>query len=71
MSCDECKQAPISAEIAKKLGIKPIEIKKPDSCGTCKYSDKSMWEVPCRICKRAHGDCFPDQREEENDAEVH
>lgn len=69
--CYKCKEMPVPAEIAKKLRIKPIEIKKPASCGTCKYSDKSVWEAPCRICKRAHGDCFPDQREEENDAEVH
>ena len=62
---------PMYPDVAKKLGIKPIEIKKPASCGTCKYSDKSVWEAPCRICKHAHGDCFPDQREEENDAEVH
>lgn len=69
--CIACKRAPIPAVFAEKLGIKPIEIKKPASCGTCKYSDKSVWEEPCGTCKRAHGDCYPDQREEENDAEVH
>lgn len=69
--CFACKMSPIPAEIAKKLGIRPIEIKKPVSCGTCKYSDKSVWQAPCLACKRAHGDCYPDQREGENDAEVH
>ena len=69
--CDRCKALPMHPEIAKKLGIRPIEIKKPVSCGTCKYSDKSVWEAPCGTCKRAHGDCYPDQREEMNDAEVH
>lgn len=69
--CMACKRLPIPAEIAKKLGIRPIEIKKPASCGTCKYSDKSVWQAPCLACKRAHGDCYPDQREDENDAEVH
>lgn len=69
--CAYCKAMPMHPEVAKKLGIKPIEIKKPVSCGTCKYSDKSVCEAPCSICKRAHGDCFPDQRKEENDAEVH
>ena len=69
--CFACKRSPIPAVFAEKLGIKPIEIKKPASCGTCKYSDKSVWEAPCGTCKRAHGDCYPDQREGENDAEVH
>lgn len=69
--CYKCNELPVPAEIAKKLGIRPIEIKKPASCGTCKYRDKSVWEEPCGTCKRAHGDCYPDQREEENDAEVH
>lgn len=69
--CAYCKAMPMHPEIAKKLGIRPIEIKKPASCGTCKYRDKSVWEAPCGTCKRAHGDCYPDQREEENDAEVH
>lgn len=66
--CDRCKALQMDPEIAEKLGIRPIEIKKPASCGTCKYSDKSVWEAPCGTCKRAHGDCYPDQREEENDA---
>lgn len=69
--CYKCNELPVPAEIAKKLQIRPIEIKKPASCGTCKYSDKSVWEEPCGTCKRAHGDCYPDQREGENDAEVH
>lgn len=69
--CAYCKAMPMHPEIAKKLGIRPIEIKKPASCGTCKYSDKSVWEAPCGTCKRAHGDCYPDQREGENDAKVH
>ena len=69
--CYKCNELPVPAEIAKKLQIRPIEIKKPASCGTCKYSDKSVWEAPCVTCKRAHGDCYPDQREGENDAEVH
>lgn len=69
--CDRCKALQMDPEIAEKLGIRPIEIKKPASCGTCKYSDKSVWEAPCGTCKRAHGDCYPDQREGENDAEVH
>lgn len=69
--CYKCNELPVPAEIAKKLQIRPIEIKKPVSCRTCKYSDKSVWEAPCLACKRAHGDCYPDQREGENDAEVH
>ena len=69
--CDYCKALPMHPNVAKKLGIGPIEIKKPNSCGTCKYNDKSVWEIPCGTCKRVHGDCYPDQREGENDAEVH
>lgn len=69
--CDRCKALQMDPEIAEKLGIRPIEIKKPVSCRTCKYSDKSVWQAPCLACKRAHGDCYPDQREDENDAEVH
>lgn len=69
--CDRCKALQMDPEIAEKLGIRPIEIKKPASCRTCKYSDKSVWQAPCLACKRAHGDCYPDQREGENDAEVH
>lgn len=61
--CDRCKALPMDPEIAEKLGIRPIEIKKPASCGTCKYSDKSAWEIPCGTCKRAHGICYPDQWE--------
>lgn len=62
--CFACKSSPIPAVFAEKLGIRPIEIKKPASCGTCKYNDKSAWEIPCGTCKRAHGICYPDQWEE-------
>ena len=46
-TCDECREQPIPADIAAKLGIKPID----KSCETCKYDDKACDEQPCVKCR--------------------
>ena len=53
--CDECLERPMPAEIAEKLGIKPIAPEKPvpehDGCGGCKWYDKKESEEPCASCR--------------------
>lgn len=46
-SCDECRERPIPADIAAKLGIKPIN----EGCENCKYTDKAKDEEPCVRCR--------------------
>lgn len=50
--CDECCKRQIPADIAAKLGIKPID---PDrfSCNECRYRGKPVLEEPCARCRRA------------------
>lgn len=50
--CDTCRNEPIPADIAAKLGIKPID---PDrfSCNECRYREKPVLEEPCARCRRA------------------
>ena len=54
-SCDECLERPIPAEVAEKLGIKPIAPEKPvpehDGCGGCKWYDKKERDEPCASCR--------------------
>ena len=45
--CDTCRNEPIPADIAEKLGIRPID----KSCETCKYTDKDGDEEPCVKCR--------------------
>ncbi len=47
-SCDECRERPIPADIAEKLGIRPIN----EGCENCKYTDKAEDEEPCVRCRR-------------------
>lgn len=47
MKCDECMDEPIPADIAAKLGIKPIN----EGCENCKYTDKAEDEEPCVKCR--------------------
>nr|DAP72246.1 MAG TPA: hypothetical protein [Caudoviricetes sp.] len=47
MKCDECMDEPIPADIAAKLGIKPIN----EGCENCKYTDKAEDEEPCVRCR--------------------
>ena len=46
-SCYECRERPIPADIAAKLGIKPIN----EGCENCKYTDKAEDEEPCVRCR--------------------
>lgn len=46
-SCDECRERPIPADIAEKLGIRPID----EGCENCKYTDKAEDEEPCVRCR--------------------
>ena len=46
-SCDECRERPIPADIAAKLGIKPIN----EGSENCKYTDKAEDEEPCVRCR--------------------
>lgn len=50
--CKKCKLSPMPAEIAEKLGIRPIA---PDrfSCNECRYRGKPALEEPCARCRRA------------------
>lgn len=45
--CEECREQPIPADIAEKLGIMPIN----EGCDTCKYRDKAWDEEPCVKCR--------------------
>jgi hypothetical protein len=54
-SCIKCKKQPMPAEVAKKLGIKPIAPEKPapehDGCEGCKWCSKTEKEEPCVNCR--------------------
>lgn len=54
-SCAECKSCPMPAEVAEKLGIKPIAPEKPapehDGCDGCKWYDKKENDEPCVNCR--------------------
>lgn len=54
-SCDMCLERPMPAEVAEKLGIKPIAPEKPvpehDGCGGCKWYDKKERDEPCASCR--------------------
>ena len=45
--CSICRKKPIPADIAAKLGIKPIN----EGCENCKYTDKAEDEEPCVRCR--------------------
>lgn len=47
-SCNECRERPIPADIAAKLGIKPIN----EGCENCKYTDKAEDEETLREVQR-------------------
>lgn len=54
-NCDECLERPMPAEVAEKLGIKPIAPEKPapehDGCDGCKWYDKKENDEPCVNCR--------------------
>lgn len=66
--CDRCRNGLIPADIAKKLGIKPITPNNPvpdhDGCDKCKYEDKSCNDEPCKRCRGNIGEPAPDLWEE-------
>lgn len=47
-SCGQCMDEPIAADIAEKLGIRPIN----EGCEKCKYTDKAGDEEPLREVQR-------------------
>ena len=53
--CIECRNEPISADIAEKLGIKPIAQKEKETvhngCLGCKHVKKSLFDDPCAKCR--------------------
>lgn len=51
--CDECLERPMPAEVAEKLGIKPIAPEKPPKhdCDTCKFERRKGTDEPCVKCK--------------------
>ena len=53
-NCDECLERPMPAEVAEKLGIKPIGHQSEDAhngCDGCKYAKRSVFEAPCVQCR--------------------
>ena len=52
-NCDECLERPMPAEVAEKLGIKPIAPEKPPKhdCDTCKFERCKSTDEPCVRCK--------------------
>lgn len=53
-NCDECLERPMPAEVAEKLGIKPIDHQSEDvhnGCVGCKYAKRSVFEAPCTQCR--------------------
>lgn len=52
--CTVCKSRPMPAEVAEKLGIKPIAPEKPapehDGCEGCKWCSKTEKDEPCVNC---------------------
>lgn len=54
LACTACKSRPIPAEVAEKLGIKPISRQSEDvhnGCIGCKYEKRSVFEAPCAQCR--------------------
>lgn len=53
--CVNCKQRPMPAEIAEKLGIKPVAPETPapehDGCEGCKWIKREETDEPCVRCK--------------------
>ena len=66
--CDTCRNKPIPADIAAKLGIKPITTAKAvpehDVCEGCRWMDKQEDEEPCKNCCGVIGGSAPDLWEE-------
>ena len=66
--CDTCRNKPIPADIAEKLGIKPITTAKAvpahDVCEGCRWTDKHEEEEPCKNCCGVRGCSAPDLLEE-------
>ena len=54
-ACTDCKSSPMPAEVAEKLGIKPIAPEKPapehDGCEGCKWCSKTENDEPCVNCR--------------------
>nr|DAM34677.1 MAG TPA: hypothetical protein [Caudoviricetes sp.] len=50
--CTDCKSSPMPAEVAEKLGIKPIAPEKPPKhdCDTCKFAKHKSTAEPCVRC---------------------
>lgn len=52
--CTACKSRPMPAEVAEKLGIKPIDYQSEgvhNGCVGCKYGKRSVSEEPCAQCR--------------------
>ena len=66
--CLQCRMRPIPADIAEKLGIKPITTAKAvpahDGCEGCRWMDKQEDEEPCKNCCGVMGGSAPDLWEE-------
>ena len=68
--CKECREQPIPADIADKLGIKHITTAKVvpahDGCEGCRWMDKDEDEEPCKNCcgVMGRGGSAPDLWEE-------
>lgn len=67
-TCYECRERPIPADIAEKLGIKPITTSKDipahDGCEGCRWMYKLEDEEPCKNCCGIRGGSAPDLWEE-------
>ena len=63
-TCYECMEQQIPADIAEKLGIKPITSDKHvpahDGCDKCKYEHMSCNDEPCKRCRGNIGEPAPD-----------
>ena len=57
--CDRCRNNRIPADIAEKLGIKPVTpdktVPEHDGCGGCRYFDLEEGDEPCAHCKGTAG----------------
>lgn len=66
--CERCKKSPMHAEVAEKLGIKPIAPNKPVSehngCNGCKWFECKDDEEPCKRCRYCIDGDAPDLWEE-------
>ena len=66
--CEECREQPIPADIAEKLGIKPITTEKAvpehDGCEGCRWTDEYDDLEPCKNCCGVRGGSAPDLWEE-------